>query len=66
MMVAQGEDAQGGKKAKDRIIVLIACSASGEKSQLLDIGKSASPCCFMRGSQCLPVTYCANKSMDDQ
>ena len=28
-----------GQESKDRIIVLIACSASGEKSQPLDIGK---------------------------
>ena len=30
-MIAQGEEARGGKRAKERITILIACSASGEK-----------------------------------
>ena len=65
-MVVQGEEARGGKRAKERITVLIACSASGEKRQPLVTGKSANLHCFKGASQCLSVTYCANKSMDDQ
>ena len=56
-MVAQGEEARGGKKAKERITVLIACSASGEKLQPLVTGRSANLHCFKGASQCLPVTY---------
>ena len=60
-MVAQGEEARGGKRAKERITVLIACSASGEKLQPLVIGKSVNLHCFKGAPQCLSVTYYANK-----
>lgn len=54
--------ASGGKLAKDRITVLLACSAEGEKLKPLVIGKSFNPRA-MRGipKSELPVKYHANK-----
>ena len=60
-MAVQGDEARGGKKAKDRITVLIACSATGEKLKPYVIGRSENPRCFRGASHCLPVTYSANK-----
>ena len=48
------------KKSKERITVLLACSAIGEKLAPLVIGHSAQPRCF-RGHLCLPVTYAHNR-----
>ena len=39
-------DWKGGKKAKERITLLLCCSATGEKLEPLIIGKSANPRCF--------------------
>ena len=53
----------GGKKSKDRISVLLACSAAGEKLKLFVIGRSARPCCFrgLTSPLCLPVMYKSNR-----
>ena len=52
--------AKGGKRSKERITAMLACSMVGEKKRILVIGKSKSPRCF-RGAS-LPVDYEANKS----
>ncbi|GFO12527.1 tigger transposable element-derived protein 6 [Plakobranchus ocellatus] len=56
----------GGKKAKNRLTILLAANMSGsEKLPLLIIGKSAKPRCF-NSTKKLPVEYAANKkSMDE-
>ncbi len=62
-LVAKGDSCKGGKKSKDRVTVLLACSAAGEKLKPLVIGrKAANPRCF-RGYNLatLPVTYYANR-----
>ena len=62
-MVVRGDEAKGGKKSKERITVLLACSAVGEKLKPLVIGNSAKPRCFKKlpSLLCLPVTYASNK-----
>ena len=50
----------GGKRAKDRISVLVTASMTGEKLPLLVIGKSAKPRCF-KGLKKLPLNYRFNK-----
>ena len=62
-MVAKGDEARGGKKSKERISVLLACSCEGEKLIPFVIGNSAKPRCFRRLASllCLPVTYSSNK-----
>ena len=45
-MVTKGSNTSNGKLAKERITVLLAASASGEKLKPLVIGKSANPRCF--------------------
>ena len=59
---AKGEQAKGGKKAKERVSVL-ACSATGEKLKPLVIGRSAKPRCFKElvSRACLPVDYSSNR-----
>ncbi|XP_065196846.1 tigger transposable element-derived protein 4-like [Sycon ciliatum] len=56
----KGETCKGGKHAKDRVTVLVATSADGEKLPLYVIGKSKRPHCF-RGVLNIPVEYEANK-----
>ena len=58
-MVIKCEEAKG---VKDRISVLVACSATGEKLTPFVIGRSENPPCFRGGTSCLPVTYVANKN----
>lgn len=60
---AKGEQANGGKKSKDRVSVLLACSATGEKLTPVVIGRSAKPRCFrgLATTACLPVDYKSNK-----
>lgn len=69
-LVVRGDEAKEGKKSKDRITVLLACSAIGENVTPLVIGHSAKPRCFRRfpSHLCLPVTYRCfkQKSMDDK
>ncbi len=62
-LVSKGDDCKGGKKSKERMTVLLACSAVGEKLTPLVIGHSAKPQCFkgLASTLCLPVTYSSNK-----
>lgn len=54
---------KGAKTQKERITVLFACSATGEKRKMLVIGKSLNPRCFNGiNKTTLPVTYEANTS----
>ena len=61
-LVAKGDGCHGGKKAKDRITVLLVCSATGEKLKPVVIGRAENPRCF-RGQtkSCLPVHYYHNR-----
>ena len=45
-IVTKGDSCIGGNNAKDRITVLLAASATGEKLRPLVIGKSKKPRCF--------------------
>ena len=62
-MSIKGEEAKGGKKSKERITVLLACSAEGERLMPFVIGHSANPRCFkgLASLACLPVHYSSNK-----
>ena len=62
-MIVKGDQASGGKKSKDRISVLLACSAAGEKLKPFVIGRSARPRCFrgLTSPLCLPVMYESNR-----
>ena len=55
----KGQKCSGGKKAKDRLTVLVGASMMGEKLPLIVIGKSKSPRCF-KGIRSLPLDYTAN------
>jgi hypothetical protein len=61
-MIVRDDPRKGIKTSKERITVLLACSAAGEKLKPLVIGKAENPRCF-RGvdKTSLPVTYRANK-----
>lgn len=61
-MVVAGDPRRGTKTSKERLTVLLACSASGDKLKPLVIGKAENPRCF-RGldKSLLPVTYRSNK-----
>ena len=61
-MVVAGDPRRGTKSAKERVTVLLGCSATGEKLKPLVIGKAENPRCF-RGvdKALLPVSYHANK-----
>ena len=57
----KGAICTGGKKAKDRLTVLVAANMSvKEKLPLFVIGKTAKPRCF-NNVKSLPVDYAANK-----
>ena len=57
----KGETCHGGKRAKERITVLVGGNADGsEKLPLLVIGKSKNPRCF-KSVHSLPVDYTASK-----
>lgn len=45
-LVCKGEDCGGIKTSKDRVTILLAASASGDKLKPLIIGRSANPRCF--------------------
>ena len=45
-LVVKKDERKGDKKAKERITLLLCCSATGEKLEPLIIGKSANPRCF--------------------
>lgn len=57
----KSDNKRGGKKSKERITALFACSAAGEKKELFVIGKNHNPCCF-KNVRTLPVHYEANAS----
>ncbi|GFN91889.1 tigger transposable element-derived protein 6 [Plakobranchus ocellatus] len=60
-LVLKGERHTGGKKAKEKMKVLVAANMSSpEKLPLLVIGKSLKQRC-MKNIKCLPVEYTANK-----
>jgi hypothetical protein len=59
-LVQKGDASKGIKIPKDRVTLLVACSATGEKLPPLMIGKAATPRCF-RGHVNLPICYMNNK-----
>lgn len=59
----KGSSLSGGKKAKDRITVLLCANMSGtEKYPLLVVGKSKRPRCFPADPKLLPVDYDHSKN----
>ena len=61
-LVVRKDSCKGGKQSKQRITVLLAASAMGEKLKPLVIGKSANPRCFKGVNKtALGVQYEANK-----
>jgi hypothetical protein len=61
-LAMRGDGAKGFKVHKDRITVLFACSAMGEKLTPLVIGKAANPRCLKNvRRERLGVTYVSNK-----
>lgn len=59
----KGEKLSGGKKAMERITVLVCANMTGtEKLPLFIIGKSKHPRCFPRHPKDLPVRYSSNKN----
>lgn len=60
-LVKEGGQCSGVKKAKDRLSIMLCCSATGEKLKPLVIGKSANPRCF-RSHTDLGVEYEFNKN----
>ena len=60
-LVFKNETCSGGKRAKQRLTILLAANMSGtEKLPLLVIGNSQKPRCF-KGIKSLPVIYKANR-----
>ena len=61
-MVVHDDPQKGIKTSKERITVLLACSAAGKTLKPLVIEKAGRPMCF-RGvdKETLPVIYHANK-----
>ena len=61
-LVVKGDTCHGGKKAKDRVTVLLTCSATGERLKPLVIGRAENPRCFRgQNKSCLPVHYYHNR-----
>lgn len=61
-LAQRGAQCKGGKQAKERLTVLLFCSATGEKFKLLVIGKSENPRAFKNIDKSkLPVIYAANR-----
>ena len=63
-LVFKGELCKGGKFAKDRLSIILCCSATGEKLKPLVIGNAARPRAFKQNSVTpdnLPVTWEHNK-----
>ncbi|KAG7264811.1 hypothetical protein CRUP_005580 [Coryphaenoides rupestris] len=57
----KSDNKRGGKRSKERITALFACSAAGGKKELFVIGKRQNPRCF-KNVRTLPVRYAANAS----
>ena len=65
-MTHASEDGKGVKVSKERLTVLVACSATGEKLPLLMIGKAANPHCFRGYKKAAPgIRWEHNKGLDD-
>ena len=65
-MIFKGESCKGGKFAKERLSIMLCCSATGEKLKLLVIGNGARPRAFKQNSVTpdnLPVTWKYNKKV---
>ena len=61
-MGVKDQSCKGGKNAKDRLTIMIACSSTGEKLKPLVIKKSFNPRCFKNvDKSSLQVTYFSNK-----
>ena len=63
-MVFKGESYKGGKFAKERLSIMLCCSATGEKLKPLVIGNAARPRAFKQNSVTPdnpPVTWKHNK-----
>ena len=61
-MVLHDDHRKGIKTSKERITVLLGCSAAGDKLKPLVIGKAENPRCFHGTDKAsLPVTYRANR-----
>jgi len=61
-LAPKGEACKGGKLAKERITVMLACSSTGEKLKPLVIGKAKQPRCFKNiNIYNLPVFWQSNK-----
>ena len=63
-MVFKGESCKGGKFAKERLSIMLYCSATGEKLKPLVIDNAARPRAFKQNSVTpdnLPVTWKHNK-----
>lgn len=61
-LAPKGEACKGGKLAKERITVMLACSSTGEKLKPLVIGKAKQPRCFKNiNIDNLPVLWQSNK-----
>ena len=63
-LAKKGEKCQGGKKAMERLTVLLCCNCAGEKLKPLVIGKSKYPQAFRKvkiQAKDLPVRWCYNK-----
>lgn len=59
---AKGQSAKGVKNSKERLTIMFACSATGEKLKPLVIGKASKPRCFKNIKiNKLPVTWRHNK-----
>jgi len=59
---SKSDACKGGKLAKERLTVMLACSATGEKLKPLVIGKSSKPRCFKNVKiESLPCKWEANK-----
>ena len=63
---AKGESNKGITNSKDRLIVLLACSATGEKLKALVNGKAENPRHFKNVNlEHLPVTWEFNRRRDE-
>ena len=63
-VVFKGESCEGGKFAKERLSIMLCCSATGEKLKPLVIGNAARSRAFKQNSVTadnLPVTWKHNK-----
>jgi len=63
-MVFKGKSCKGGKFVKERLSIMLCCSATGEKLKQLVIGNVARPCAFKQNNvtpENLPVTWKHNK-----